>query len=764
MSEARQSLFELLPAFHRIKDAEGDGSLQALMAILDQQLDVVEDDIRQMYNDWFIETCDEWLVPYIGDLLDVRGLQTYGTDAFSLRAYVANTLAYRRRKGTASVLEQLARDVTGWPARVVEYFQILETTQYLNHLRPQNLAVPDLRDTAQLEYIDTAFDRAAHTADVRHIDIGRGKHNIPNIGIHLWRLQSYFIQEVTAGVHSATDGRFYFNPLITDLSLFNRPQTETDIAHLAEEINLPGVLRRRPLYDDLNALRAGDDEGGRYFSEQQVLAVIADGVSIPPERIYICDLSDYDDGGIMPWRRPPPAGVEGINVAVDPALGRLSFVDTEIPSEVLVSYAYGFSDDVGGGPYYRRDSVQAWLDRFQPEVLTPDYEVWQIGVSKDTTLHTLPTVHSPVVGTLQEAIAAWNSFSAGADNAFGVISIMDNASYVEDLSVVGARIVLPDNSKLAIVAAAWPDDGEMIDGVVHRPRGRIVAQNLRPHIHADFHVEGNSDDSELILDGLLVEGQLVINPGDLGRLQISHCTLGATAAGLTAAIDLLPPVGDEPEEQVVDNLNLVIEIDHSILGPLEFSQTLLGLTIKDCIVNEDQTAGLSGTGITAIDTVDTDGIIQRCTIYGTVSLRTLSAENCIFTGELDIARRQQGCLRFCYVPILSRTPRRYRCQPDYALILLAKSDSLESVSDLSSEQRLSVTARVRPLFSSSRYGEADFSQLARRCATEIYRGGEDGAEMGVFYSLKQPQREANLHIALNEYLRFGLEAGIFFTT
>jgi len=30
--------------------------------------------------------------------------------------------------------------------------------------------------------------------------------------------------------------------------------------------------------------------------------------------------------------------------------------------------------------------------------------------------------------------------------------------------------------------------------------------------------------------------------------------------------------------------------------------------------------------------------------------------------------------------------------------------------------------------------------------------------------LKQPQRESNLRIALDEYLRFGLEAGIFFVT
>ena len=36
--------------------------------------------------------------------------------------------------------------------------------------------------------------------------------------------------------------------------------------------------------------------------------------------------------------------------------------------------------------------------------------------------------------------------------------------------------------------------------------------------------------------------------------------------------------------------------------------------------------------------------------------------------------------------------------------------------------------------------------------------------MGVFCTLKQPQREANLRIRLNEYLPVGLEAGIIYVT
>ena len=43
-------------------------------------------------------------------------------------------------------------------------------------------------------------------------------------------------------------------------------------------------------------------------------------------------------------------------------------------------------------------------------------------------------------------------------------------------------------------------------------------------------------------------------------------------------------------------------------------------------------------------------------------------------------------------------------------------------------------------------------------------GAEDTSEMGVFYHLKQPQRMANLRLAVDEYRPFGLESGIIFVT
>ena len=43
-------------------------------------------------------------------------------------------------------------------------------------------------------------------------------------------------------------------------------------------------------------------------------------------------------------------------------------------------------------------------------------------------------------------------------------------------------------------------------------------------------------------------------------------------------------------------------------------------------------------------------------------------------------------------------------------------------------------------------------------------GADDDGEIGAFHFLQQPQRLANLEGRLDEYLRFGLEAGVFLVT
>jgi hypothetical protein len=172
--------------------------LRALVEILAREGGIVEEHITQEYENWFIETCEEWVVPYIGDLLGVKNIHEIAGAAFSRRAYVANTLAYRRRKGTLPVIEQLAFDVTGWRSKAVEFFQLLTATQNVNHIRLHCTATLDLREMNKIDLINTAFDKQSHTVEVGRISVGLGKYNIQNIGIYLWRLQSYRMKLVDA--------------------------------------------------------------------------------------------------------------------------------------------------------------------------------------------------------------------------------------------------------------------------------------------------------------------------------------------------------------------------------------------------------------------------------------------------------------------------------------------------------------------------------------------------------------------------------------
>src|SRR5215203_3691688 len=118
MSSSPDRLYELLPAVYRRRDAERGLPLQALLQVIDKQVDVVEEDIFQLYENWFIETCQDWVVPYIGDLISYRSVQEAGEpgDVNHLqdqkrnkvlipRCEVANTIRYRRRKGTLALLE-----------------------------------------------------------------------------------------------------------------------------------------------------------------------------------------------------------------------------------------------------------------------------------------------------------------------------------------------------------------------------------------------------------------------------------------------------------------------------------------------------------------------------------------------------------------------------------------------------------------------------------------------------------------------------------
>src|SRR5204863_7716553 len=114
--------YRLPPAVYRVRDDEQGGVPRELVEVVTEQVNVVAESLEQMYDDEFIETCAPWVAPYIGDLVGYRTLHGVVPQVASPRADVANTIRFRRRQGTVSVLGELAVGVTGWPAHSVAFF------------------------------------------------------------------------------------------------------------------------------------------------------------------------------------------------------------------------------------------------------------------------------------------------------------------------------------------------------------------------------------------------------------------------------------------------------------------------------------------------------------------------------------------------------------------------------------------------------------------------------------------------------------------
>jgi hypothetical protein len=688
-----QLLYDLLPAVYRTRDAERGYPLRDLVEILASQAEVIERDIARLYDSHFIETCAPSLVPYIGDLIGVRSLPPLGRNG---RAEVANTIRFRRRKGTASVLEDLARDVTGWSSHVVEFFELLPTTQWMNHLRLHRPRTPDLRNADALDHVNRAFDTAAHTVDVRHIASRRGKHNIPSVGLYLFRIGAFPLQLIEpTPVGDPADARYVFSTLGNDAPLFHHPLSETGPAHIAEEVNVAALIRPRALHADLEQHR------GQYYGAGQSIAVLVPTATawtlLSGLNVVACDLE--------PITRPlPPA-----TVAIDPVRGRLAFGDpADRPPKFRVTSYYGFSAAIGGGQYERAREIAGQPTAVVGDPTDPLVHEIQLGLPAGVVLF------DNLGDALLDAQTAWNP------GEHRVIEIVDSRTYRETLP----HVDIPENGRLVIRAANE-----------QRPTLRLEAA---------FTIDG-ADGSALELNGLLIGDWPILLGGTLNDLNIAHCTF---VPGLTIAADGTP--GTAGAVSLVIGPNTVeASIRASILGAVRAAPEAT-VAIVDSVLDAHALDNLAY----GADTEPFGGslTVSRCTVIGGVNTTELTlGENSIFLGVVVAERRQKGCVRFSWVPHGSRVPRRFHCQPDIP-------------DGTSASDAAIIEARLSPRFTTLIFGRPAYCQLDWRGPAVIARGADDESAMGVFCSLKAPQREDGLRIRLDEFLPVALEAGILFAS
>ena len=760
-----ERLYQLLPAIHRLRDAEQGLPLRALLAVIEQELTALEADTARLYDNWFIETCDEWTVPYIGDLVGARPIRPIPSAGVSARAWVANTLAYRRRKGTALVLEQLARDVTGWPAAAVEFFQRLATTQHMNHVRLASAATASVRDAARADLAWAsagAFDPFAHLLEVRNADTAGGRFNIPNVGIFLWRLRAQPLGQGAPGdadadfisARRSAAGWWHMHPAGVDAPLFNPPRTETGgaVTQAAREENASAPLRPLALHAELERLRAGDAGTAPVFmaGRDPVLRVFVRlagetlPVEIAREGLWICDIPDA-------VTLPVPPRV----AAIDVQRGRMAFPAALDVQQVWLHAAHGSAADIGGGPYDRGDALRAASASLSEGTAAQDDAggffdpaVWQVGVT-----HLLPLgATGTLFATLRDAVQAWNALPAGRT---GVIVLMDSLT---ESDAAPLTVNIAEGSRLMIVSGQWPPTpvADALPGTLARQPGRFEARQTRAHWQGRLQVLGTAaadalDPGALFLNGLLLQGPLDIS-GPLGQVELAHCTVLPGGTHIT--------VGS-------DSPRLALRMLSCLAAPMAVAGPVGSVAVADSIVGL-QDAGAAGSAALSAPQAPLD--LLRTSFLGTVHGLTISASDCIFDAPAVAERRQTGCVRFCYVPPASAVPRRYRCQPQLetdariaALRAAALAAGLPPPTAAEEDAvRAEAEATVRPLFTSRRYGDPGLAQLDLRCAAQIRTGAESGAEMGAYERLRQPQREANLRDALAEYLRLGLTAGVYF--
>lgn len=663
-----EKLWQLLPAIYRAGDsADPDvrGPLRELVERIGAQAAIVRRSIDRLWEDQSIETCDDWVIDYHGDLLATNLVASL--DARGRRLDVGKTIYYRRRKGTVALLEELATDITGWSARVVELFHRLGRTRHsldpaigppalpgaaLGKLqRAQRLVgartrtgaggFADLRDVHGATLTSTAFDEYAHTGDVRRGRGGTGWHDIPRLGVFVWRLRSIGVRRVTPVADAAFAAlpckQYTFDPTGRDIPLFaagDHPFGDQWIS--PEPQDVPGPIAQELLDVALDALYP------------RSLALYRRWVS-DDELVLAGELAaDRRDPQGKPW--------------IDPVRGRIILPVLPVPpvppvppsAAFAVDYHYGFSSEIGAGPYER------------PVRVPPPDEV--------------PLSVAEVSAPAQLAIPGT-----------GAVVIANSLTY--------PQVAPPDITRVELRARNQ-----------ERPLIRLDADGLWA-----FHGVGGA--ATLVLDGLFVSGggDLVLT-GSFDQVTLSCCTLDPgtwNAATHTWAVAADHRALKPTTLRIQGGIRALV-LDRCITGPIlaEGDGHVETLAIRETIVQAAAPAA------SAIALPAGEVALSRTTVLGAAHVHRLDASECILHDLVTVDDCQHGCVRFsAYAMPGSTLPRRYESvakdpraalfgslafgRPDYAQLLatagIAVSEGAEDGSEMGAFWRERTAIKERSL-------------------------------------------------------------------
>lgn len=772
MSDPADRLFDLLPAVIRSSDAAREWPLRDLLRVLGAEAGRLDTDIRQMYENLFIETCQPWAVPYIGDLVGYRPFFVPpGTDdcndnrevIINPRRVVAERVGLARRKGTFSVLDDLIAAVTGWPAIV-----------------------------------------------------GDDEGGAMTVRVRIWRLPSWPLTRVRPFYLPRQTNCFALSVLGNDSQLFTRSDLAPDAKAAIGMHHVPEPIT-------IEMLEASFDP---YYGQDKSLVLYENDHPIDAGRIKVQDLSNWEPevvgntialdpvhGRVMfPERYRPRRFTASYYYGFASAMGGGEYPRPLANATVGMSlFRFGHLAD-HGRPLLEtlRTGEGTFTERlraaFTPGVLDmDDADPVVVEQRLSEELNRIMQAHNladwlteDALPLADEAITLLNlrprgprrirlnrllleaSYPTEIARSFGLVRVTSGTNPQVVMSAV--RSLQESASPPLTMVVELADSGLYVEPVIINlpPLHTLIvraAEGCRPTIvlpergaDIDDMVISCGYGTQVILDGLMIARRAVRIIGNPIEVIVRHCTLvpgweldeqcepesGQEPSLILSDIPLYQP-GDEtgwddcPPELLVPTR---VQIDRSITGTViiqrdEVEADPVRLDICRSIVDataQTEAAVAAPNDRFALAIVS----VVNSTIIGKLMAHAVElAENSIFMGEVQVARRQIGCMRFCYIPPESRTPRRHACQPDLVV---------QAASGVTPE---SEAARVVPRFMDGepRYGRPNYCRLddasAPGCATEILQGADDESEMGVYHDLYQPQRRANLQSAVVDFLPLG---------
>jgi hypothetical protein len=752
-------LYDRLPEIYRIKDEEQTppDQLKNYLAIADLIFDAIHENVESIYHDLFIETCDDWVIPYIGDLLGTSPLKG---DHWTLRADVADSIALRRRKGTLASIERLTYNLTQWGIHAVELRENLVWNQHLNHQRPDIGGNPPyakatrftpirggtvtLRDPAMLSLLNTPFDPFAHIPDLKPPTFGNIRYNLPNLAIFLWRLKDYRVRFTKPILNIQATGtvepgeathvvRVYVHPLGEPVRLFNTYQFDPDkdppvITQLDET---PGPIATARLTTNSEAGKpekyvAIDTYNPTNLNISSLdISEVGLQLHLPEPEFTGTDLSQWKIRGenLCAWETGIKPPLKDREIAIDPIIGRIAIgldnleLATSLENHLLLTYTYGAVGTVGAHPI-SRTLPEKWNDETLVVKLVNLFE----GHTLNEALNDIQNEISPVV-----------------------IEIRDSRVHVLDLSAIAGTIDedggfnLQLNRSLIIQAA----DGQRPIIKLKQPL-RVRPKNVAAAGTLTMRLEG----LYLTRDEVFPKDAPLIARAAINRLEIVDCTLDpggqklldGTVEGkrnpLRNSLGLRQHYGFSAADEKIFNQTPEIILERSIAGSLLVDRGY-HLCLSHSIIDAGKGVGDDPeTSFAVSNATDPEKDwgpptqVNGITVFGRMRVEQISGRSGIWVHALEVLNNQIGCIRYSYFSGKDdRLPQNLGC-------ITGSEAKLRFVSEI--------------------FGEPAYGQVDRTSDFRIRERGSGDDEMGAFGFLLEAHKWRNLQIRFREFMPIGV--------